>query len=70
MRGDMTDLYNLQELLETFGVDYCIEDTGQGITTLLISKEEGHSGVVGLIGYKTIFDFNEEGDFLQMGVWT
>ena len=58
----MTDKDKLKALLEELGIGF--DDAGEDIVC-----EQGMEKVVGYSSFYTLFEFDKEGKFVQMGAW-
>ena len=58
----MTDKDKLKSLLEEFGVGF--DDDGEDVIC-----EQGMEKVVGYTSFFILFEFDKEGNFVQIGSW-
>ncbi len=62
----LTDKLKLIELLEGFGVKLRKEPS---TVTLEVNKSDPDSKISGYMGFFTEFNFDENGKFIDVGVW-
>ena len=61
-----TDLMRLEEMLESFGIEYDMMSYSDGVHVHL---DNGYTKVGGIRGLRTIFEFDELGNFKTVGAW-
>jgi len=62
----MSDRDKLTTLLNDFGIGYELEEEGSGSEVVCTAKE---GGVAGYISFITMWSFDHDGKFIEMGIW-
>lgn len=63
----MKDIEKLKKLLTEFNVGFTVETDKEGIE--YIECLEGERKIKGYSSFMTHFEFDKDGNFLQMGAW-
>lgn len=62
----MNDLEKFKKLMDSFGVEYEEDNSGDRI---ILNFIEGNDKVLGYSGFYTTFAFTKDGNFIEMGAW-